>query len=255
MTSLQKNRDPFQWPRKLIGQAVNLILPHRCIACEEILSDKNALCTNCWNQMTFIGAPLCHCCGYPFEIGEAGDNLCNSCLDRRPTFDQARAAVLYDDTSRRIILAYKHGDRTDLAPSLAQWLLRPLQSLDTPPDLVAPVPLHRWRLLQRRFNQSALLARPLSQLTGLPLEQRLVRRHRATPSQGHLTPGQRRRNVARAFSIPTRAQQKIQGKHILLVDDVLTTGATAEEIANALKQAGAARVSLIALARALRPRH
>ena len=240
-------------PRALISGALNLVLPHRCIACDMVLAMKGALCTECWNEMTFIGEPHCRCCGYPFELGEAGENLCNSCLDHPPSYDLARSALVYDAASRDVLLAFKHGDRTDLAPSLADWLARPLNGLEAPPDLIAPVPLHRWRLFQRRFNQAALLAGHLSRRTGLPHHPRLIRRVRATPSQGHMTPGQRRRNVARAFALDQKGPDLVQGRHILLIDDVLTTGATVNEIAGMLKNSGAARVSVLTLARALRP--
>ena len=167
----------------------------------------------------------------------------------RRAFDAARAACLYDETSREPILKLKHADRTDLAPMFARWLSRAAADLLAEADAVAPVPLHPLRLLRRRYNQSAEVARPLAKLAGLAyLPDALVRR-RATESQGGKSAGRRKRNVAGAFHVPERRRAQVEGRRILLIDDVMTTGATAEGCARALKQAGAARVDLAVVAR------
>jgi ComF family protein len=170
-------------------------------------------------------------------------------MARPRAFDRARAACLYDETSRDPILKLKHGDRLDLAPMLAKWVSRAAWPLAEAADLVAPVPMHRWRLLRRKFNQAAEIARPLARLTGLGYLPDALVRTRATPTQAGRSGGARRRNVAAAFAVPPGRVKQVAGKRILLIDDVLTTGATAEACARALKAAGAACVHVAVVAR------
>ncbi len=190
---------------------------------------------------------MCDGCGVPFEYPLGA--RCAACLARPRAFDRARAACLYDETSREPILKLKHADRTDLAPLMARWLSRAARDLVEDADALVPAPLHRWRLLGRRYNQSAEIARALGRLTGTPyLPDALIRR-RATDSQAGKSASGRRRNVAGAFEVPARRCGQVAGLRILLVDDVLTTGATAEACARALKAAGAAAVDLAVVAR------
>jgi ComF family protein len=170
-------------------------------------------------------------------------------MARPRAFDAARAACLYDEVSRDPILKLKHADRTDLAPLFARWLSRAAAELLEEAEAVAPVPLHPLRLLKRRYNQAAEVARPLARLAGLPYRPDVLVRRRATETQAGKSGSGRRRNVAGAFHVPQRRRAQVEGRRILLVDDVLTTGATAEACARALKQAGAARVDLAVLAR------
>jgi ComF family protein len=186
-------------------------------------------------------------CGAPFEF-DIGSR-CATCLAKPRAFDAARAACLYDETSREPILKLKHADRLDLAPLFARWLLRAANRLVEEADAIAPVPLHPSRLLSRRYNQAAEIARPLSRLSGVPyLPDALVRR-RATETQGGKSGSGRRRNVAGAFETPAGRAHRVAGKRILLIDDVMTTGATAEGCARALKAAGAVRVDVAVVAR------
>ena len=202
-----------------------------------------------WNRIAFLEAPVCDGCGAPleFDLGEAA--RCPACLARRRAFDRARAAVIYDEHSRDLILQLKHADRTDLARLFAGWIARAGRDLFEDADAVVPVPLHPLRLLSRRFNQAAEIARPLAQMTGLAYLPDVVVRRRRTPSQGGKSGSGRRRNVAGAFASPRSAWRRIEGKRLVLVDDVLTTGATAEACARVLKAAGAARVDVAAVAR------
>ena len=170
--------------------------------------------------------------------------LCAVCEARRRPFARARAACLYDDHSRELILQLKHADRTDLAPLFARWLARAAAPLLEEAQAIVPVPLHRWRLLRRRYNQAAEIARPLSALSGVPYVAAALIRRRDTATQAGRSGAGRRRNVAAAFYVPGRNRGKIEGKTVLLVDDVLTTGATAEGCARALLRAGAASVSV-----------
>lgn len=200
-----------------------------------------------WSRIRFLDGPVCDGCGAPFDY-DPGER-CAACLAKPRAFDAARAACLYDETSRDPILKLKHADRLDLAPLFARWLSRSARDLIEAADAIAPVPLHPLRLLGRRYNQAAEIARPLCALTGTPyLPDALVRR-RATASQGGRSGSGRRRNVAGAFEVPASKRRRIEGLRILLVDDVLTTGATAEGCAKALKAAGAARVDLAVVAR------
>ncbi|WP_411287390.1 ComF family protein [Phenylobacterium sp.] len=200
-----------------------------------------------WSRIHFLDGPVCDGCGTPFEYDPGA--RCAACLARPRAFDAARAACLYDETSRDPILKLKHADRLDLAPLFARWLSRSARALIEEADAIAPVPLHPLRLLGRRYNQAAEIARPLAALTGTPyLPDALVRR-RATASQGGKSGSGRRRNVAGAFHVPPGRSSQVAGRRILLIDDVMTTGATAEGCARALKAAGAARVDVAVVAR------
>lgn len=200
-----------------------------------------------WGRIRFLDGPVCDGCGVPFEF-DPGDR-CAACLAKPRAFDAARAACLYDETSRDPILKLKHADRLDLAPMLARWISRAARELIEEADAIAPVPLHRFRLLHRRYNQAAEIARPLAAMTATPyLPDALVRR-RDTATQAGKSGSGRKRNVAAAFEVPASRRKQVDGLRILLIDDVLTTGATAEGCARALKAAGAARVDLAVVAR------
>jgi len=200
-----------------------------------------------WSRIQWLDGPVCDGCGSPFEY--ATGVRCAACLARPRAFDRARAACIYDETSREPILKLKHADRTDLAPLFARWIGRAARELIAEADAVAPVPLHPSRLLSRRYNQAAEIARPLARTAGVAyLPDALVRR-RATDTQGGKSGSGRKRNVAGAFEVPPRKAAQVAGKRILLVDDVLTTGATAEGCARALKSAGALRVDVAIVAR------
>jgi len=205
------------------------------------------LTADAWSKIVFIESPVCDGCGAP-QTYDAGAR-CAACLAGRRAFDRARAAVAYDDASRDLILKLKRADRTDLARLFALWLSRAARDLIEDADIVAPVPLHPMRLVTRRFNQAAEIARPLARRAGLTYRPEVLIRRRDTPTQGGRSASGRRRNVAAAFAVPRSAWPKVAGKRVLLVDDVLTTGATAEACARVLKAAGASAVHLAAVAR------
>ena len=205
------------------------------------------LSAEAWSRIHFLDGPVCDGCGIPFDY--ALDARCAACLARPRAFDAARAACLYDEYARDPILKLKHADRLDLAPLLARWISRSARALIDQADALVPVPLHPGRLLGRRYNQAAELARPLAAMTGLAyLPDALVRR-RATATQGGRSGAGRRRNVAGAFEVPAGRASQVAGLRILLIDDVMTTGATAEGCARALKAAGALRVDVAVVAR------
>ncbi len=234
---------------------LDTVLPARCLACGELIDGEGSLCAGCWPTVSFLAPPLCDCCGFPFEYDPGpAEPLCAACIARPPVWRRARAVFVYDEFSRSLILNFKHGDRTWAAPAFGLWLARAGGELLGDVDLVAPVPLHRTRLFTRRYNQSALLAQALSRRTGLPVVADLLVRRRATPTQGRLSPLARRRNVRGAFAVRPGNARVLAGRRILLIDDVLTTGATAGECARVLLRAGARAVDVLTLARVARPR-
>ena len=231
--------------RGLWRAALDAVFPPQSIDGGPALA--GGLSAQAWSRIAWLDGPVCDGCGVPFEY-ELGVR-CAACLARPRAFDRARAACLYDETSREPILKLKHADRTDLAPLMARWLSRCARDLIAEADAVAPVPLHPSRLLSRRYNQAAEIARPLARFSGLPyLPDALVRR-RATATQGGRSGSGRKRNVAGAFEVPPARAAQVAGRTILLIDDVLTTGATAEACARALKAAGALRVDVAVVAR------
>jgi len=238
-----------------LGGILNAVLPPRCLRCGGDIGETGALCAGCWDALTFVSDPQCDRCGIPFEIVPADGTVCGACAARPPDFDRARAVFAYDDASRDLILGFKRGDRTDAAPGLGRWLCRAGGDLVRTADVIAPVPLHPLRLVQRRYNQSALLVRMVARQTGVPAAYGLIRRDRATPSQGGRGRGARRRNVANAFSVPPRFRDRLSGRRVLLLDDVLTTGATVESCARALRAAGASGVDVLTVARVVSPRY
>ena len=212
-------------------------------------SQSLGLTAGAWEQVRVIEPPCCAVCGAPFEHDLGHGALCLSCQARRPAFDRARAACLYDDASRELILKLKHADRTDLAPLFARWLARAAAELLDEADAIVPIPLHRWRLLGRRYNQAAEIARRLATLSGCAYWPDALIRRRATPTQAGKSGAGRRRNVAGAFAVPDAWRARVQGARVVLVDDVLTTGATVEGCARVLKAAGVAGVDVAVIAR------
>lgn len=235
---------------------IDMILPPRCPITGDAVDLEGTVSPEAWRKLAFISAPYCDCCGFPFvfaQSGEVADMLCAACLKDRPDYTSARAAIAYDDASRDFILGFKHGDQTQSVVAMVPWLKQAGGDLWERADVILPVPLHRWRLLRRRYNQSGLIAKIMARETGrLYLPDALIR-VRATPTQGHLRAKARQDNVRKAFAIGKNAGEKLRGKNIILIDDVYTTGATVRECAKVLKKAGAASVHVITLARVVRP--
>ncbi len=236
---------------------LDAVLPPLCLGCNEIVETPGALCAACWQGFSFIAPPFCARCASPFAQDLGADALCAACLARPPRYRRARAALVYDTRSRRLVLPFKHGDRTDIARACGGWMARAGGDLLAEADLVAPVPLHWRRLFMRRYNQAQLLARiVVREAPGgarLRLAPDLLRRRRWTGSQTGLRAEQRRGNVRQAFDIHPRWSAEVAGKAVLLVDDVLTTGATAEACARILQRGGARHVDVLTLARVVRP--
>ncbi|ROP91172.1 ComF family protein [Stella humosa] len=233
-------------------RVMDVLLPPRCLACGTIVAADGALCPTCWSTITFISAPCCRRCGVPFAFDPGAGTECAECIRQPPGFERARSAVRYDDASRPLILGFKHADRTHAAPAYAAWMARAAGPLLAEADVVVPVPLHWSRLIYRRYNQAAMLAMALGRLGRRPAVPDALVRRRRTPTQGLLRRLGRFRNVAGAFAVHPRRRAAISGKRVLLVDDVLTTGATVEACVRALRGTGAAAVDVVTLARVVR---
>jgi ComF family protein len=229
-----------------------LVMPQRCIGCGETIDGDGAFCAACWGNIRFLGSPLCDGCGFPFDFDVGSDALCGACIADRPAYGRARAVFAYNEHSRGPVLAFKHADRTDIAPAFARLMMTAGGELLTDATLIVPVPLHRLRLVSRRYNQAALLAHALGRRSNIAVAPDLLVRTRRTSSQGGLGPAARRRNVQGAFAIRSGMAEQVAGARILLVDDVLTTGATVEACTRVLMRAGASQVDVLTLARVVR---
>ncbi|HTI86951.1 MAG TPA: ComF family protein [Alphaproteobacteria bacterium] len=237
-----------RWLRGLGQRLLDVALPPRCLACGTIVADARTLCATCWPDVDFIAAPHCACCGLPLSAGNGDDLLlCGACLAARPPWRRARAVFRYRGVGRNLVISFKHGDRLDAAPTLARWLSRAGAELLADADLIVPVPLHRRRLFARRYNQSAVLALALGKLCGIPVGVDALLRVRPTPSQGGLDRRGRAANVRGAIAVARVTS--IKGRRIVLIDDVLTTGATVGVCVRALLRAGAISIDILTLAR------
>lgn len=228
-----------------------LLFPPVCAGCRRQVSQPGSLCARCWPKLRFLEKPWCAIMGTPFthEMGEGF--LSAEAIANPPPFDRARAAVAYSGVARDMVRGLKYGDCTNLAPWMARWMVRAGTELLDSADLIVPVPLHWWRFLGRRFNQSAELARAIAQLSGKPFAPQAVRRVKKTRQQVGLTSTQRQDNVRAAFRVPDDQAVLVRGRRMLVVDDVYTTGATVSALAKTLKRAGATGVDVLTFARVL----
>jgi ComF family protein len=236
---------------QILKPALDYALPERCPGCGAITADGSNFCAECWPKLRFMNPPWCSACALPFAYDQGEGALCASCLGDPPAHDGIRAAVAYDDMSRQIILRLKYGGKIGLAKLVARQLLRHLPE-DRNGLVVTPVPLHWTRLWSRSFNQSALIAQELARLGGIQYSPDLLLRTRRTPSLRGLSAKQRRKAMAKALAANPARIERINGARIILVDDVLTTGATSDGCIGALKKSGAHWVQLFCWARALR---
>lgn len=238
--------------RRLPGLAADLVLPPTCPGCGGAVADSHALCPRCWSAIRFIAPPLCPVYGTPFSH-EMGEGIVSAeALADPPPFRRARSAAIYGDVARRLVHQLKYYDRPHLAQVMARTMRHAGHVLIADCNLIIPVPLYRWRLWSRRFNQSALLADGLSKLTGVAADPLVIRRVKATRQQVGLSAAQRQENVRGAFRVPETVRPRIAGLDVLLVDDVYTSGATVKAASRALLRAGAASVDVLTFARVSR---
>ena len=229
---------------------LHVVYPPQCLTCDARVTTDFGLCADCWRDTTFVTGLTCTKCGTPLP-GEdnAVEVLCDDCLLIARPWGQGRAALMYQGNGRKLVLALKHGDRIDLARPAAQWMARAAQPIISPAMLVAPVPLHWLRLIRRRYNQAALLSAGIAKLAGLDHCPDLLQRRRNTGSQDGLTRDGRFANMTAALTAHPRRARLIEGRHILLVDDVMTSGATLASAAEACIAAGASGISVLVMAR------
>lgn len=240
---------------KIYQSLLDAILPPRCVISGEIVDSQGTISPKSWASLSFISAPYCDACGIPFEFdaGDKGEVLCAACLKERPLFDKARAALIYDDASRDLILGFKHGDKTHAVVSMVPWLRMAGQDFWHETDVIVPVPLSRWRLWRRRYNQAALMAQVIGKAVQKEVVVDAIVRTRSTPTQGHLKAKERADNVRNAFALNARRADRLKGKTVVLIDDVYTTGSTVKECTKALLNGGVSRVFVLSLARVVRP--
>ncbi len=232
---------------------VDWLTPPKCVACRAEVTAGASLCVPCWQKLHFIDEPVCEALGIPFEYDQGEGALSPAAIADPPPWDRARAAVAFDESSKHLVHLLKYNDVHEAGLVMARLLLGPGRKLIADCDVIVPVPLHRRRLWQRRFNQAAVLALELSRTTGKPFFHYVLVRQSPTRSQVGLTAVERHRNVRRAFLVPPEHRAMIDGKRVLLVDDVRTTGATAAACAETLKAAGAAHVDVLSFALVLTP--
>jgi ComF family protein len=237
--------------RKGARYILDFALPPRCPGCGAVTQDDHSFCLACWQALDFLGEPSCARCGLPFEFDSGEGAECGSCLADPPTYDRLRAAVAYGEIARRVALKLKYSGRPGVAETLARLMRRHLAGVD-PSTLLVPVPLHRWRIWRRGYNQAALMATALGRLTGHAALLDGLRRTKATPSLRGLGRRERALAVRGAFTVTPAGRQTFEGRPVILVDDVYTSGATANACAKALRRARAARVDIICWARVIK---
>lgn len=240
----------MRFPGLLFREIANFVLPPRCPSCGVTVDDDHRFCLDCWTTLEFLGEPSCSSCGLPFAFARAADSRCMSCLTDPPSHDGVRAVVAYTEQSAALAIRLKYGSRLGIAELIARHMRRFVRSA---PDsaMIIPVPLHRTRLWSRGFNQSVLIGRYLSRAQNIPMSTSIISRVRATPPLRAMSANERRKVVkdAFAFSNPTRID--VKSRTVYLVDDVYTSGATANACAALLKRAGAKRVIVLCWARVL----
>lgn len=237
---------------KTYRKLLDFILPPQCLNCHTPVLQQGGLCAGCWEKIAFISKSFCLFCGFPFNIQIENEGICGPCARQKPLFTRARAAIYYNEASKPMILRFKHADALHIAPLFVEWLYQAGHELFHQAEYLVPIPLHWSRLVYRGFNQAAVLSYKLSKKVKIPHLADLLERTRRTPPQGDLTAKEREKNVAHAFKLNKKYEQLIRGKHILLIDDVFTSGATVQACTKILKKSGAKQVDILTLARVIK---
>jgi len=238
------------WARAAFRPILDFALPPRCPGCGAVTPEPHRFCLACWQDLVFLGEPCCETCAFPFAYGEGEAVRCGRCLADPPAYRRLRAAVAYGMLSRKVALKLKYGGRPGIAATMARFMERHLEAEEG--AILAPVPLHRWRIWRRGYNQSALIATALAARTGLEARLDLIGRVKSTPPLRGMGPHERKKAVRGAFRIDRARRPEIGGRTVILVDDVYTSGATANACARVLKRAGAARVDVLCWARVVK---
>jgi ComF family protein len=233
---------------RTLTTCADLVVPPCCLVCRTRIGAHHLLCPVCWRDVHFIRPPLCDVLGIPLPFDTGERTVSAAAVARPPAYDRARAVAHFSGAMRTLIHQLKYADRHDARTLFGRWLVEAGRDVLPGVDMIVPVPLSRLRLFTRHFNQAAVLASELARRTGIPMQPTLLRRRRWTKSQVGMTRDQRRRNIQGAFAVPKLRRAEVAGRNVLLVDDVVTTGATVGACARALKRAGAARVDVLALA-------
>ncbi len=239
------------WPADAAGQLVSLIYPPVCAACAASTGEPNGLCGRCWSSLSLIERPYCERLGTPFTLDIGGQLISPAAMADPPVFARARAVCGYDDVARMLVHKLKYSDRIELSLTMGAMMTLAGRELLADADVIVPVPLHRWRLWRRRFNQSAALAQVIAEKTGTPLDLTALSRVKRTRPQVGLSRHERAENLQGALKVTADAGQRIDGKRVLLIDDVLTTGSTANASSRALLRSGATAVDLLTFTRVI----
>jgi len=242
------------WSRRLWRSLIDFVAPPKCLVCHVAVLEPASLCLSCWANLKHIDTPVCNVLGTPFAYDQGEGAISPAALADPPNWNRARAAVAYDEASRGLVHGLKYRDTMEAGLLMARLMARAGRPVIQEADVIIPVPLHRFRLWSRRFNQAALLAQQISRQFGKPCVTDVLLRSKASRSQVGLSFDERRQNVAKVFHVTAEGIGHISGRRILLIDDVLTTGATAGSCAAVLKKAGATQVDVLTFALVLEPR-
>lgn len=238
--------------KSFVSQAANIIFPPRCVNCYCFTMQHGALCIDCWSKLNFISNPYCNSCGIPFEF-VVGDSLtCGDCITKNPSFDQARSAVVYDESCTKLITSFKYGDKTHHARILSKWIDLCGKDILNKTDFMIPVPIHLKRLRKRKYNQAALLAKYLQKDCKIPILYDGLIRVKNTPQQAGLSSYARMRNLSGAILFNQKYKHQLQGKTVTIIDDVMTTGSTLEVCSRVLKKAGIKKIYALTVARTIK---
>lgn len=234
----------------LLAQSLNLLFPPQCGLCRELIDENGGICSNCWQELNFITAPFCKICGYPYEFDMGESAQCAACMANPPEYNGHRSVFHFDDGSKRLVHDLKYHDKPLMLDSFAKWLAQAAPDwLDLPDVMLVPVPIHRFRLLKRKYNQSALLVKALAEYTQSDVGYDILQRVKNRPPQASLSRQKRLKNLAGAFRVNPKRKELIKARPIILIDDVMTTGTTINACAKILHKAGSGRVFSITLAR------
>lgn len=234
--------------KKLALSFLNVIFPKSCLICNKIISG-GSFCVEDWNKLHFLQKPACDICFQPFEFEVEDQTICGKCAQNRPEYFKALAVLNYDESSRTLITKFKYFDQTNLAKYFAELMFKQAKEILPNIDFIAPIPLHKFRIINRKYNQSALLAKNISGLSDKKVILDLLIRTKNNKPQASLNQKMRRKNVAGIFKVKEKYLEEIRGKNILLIDDVITTGATVESCCKVLKKCGVARIYVLTLAK------